>query len=185
LRGDEIAVYDGDTGERAPNVRLPGYRVTALEAVPGKVFFSIESKSGLYVIDAATHTVAPWPVNGKLVTPASLEANPAGQYLFAQFDRYVVAIDIRSATVVARLTTAGLASFAFDPESRQLVVAARLHPDHPKILLRTYAITANGFTQLAELKNPSEDEAGLHSMHGGFLQRSRDSLLFWSAAPPR
>jgi hypothetical protein len=184
FRGETMAIYDADTGERAAEVRLPGYRVTALEAVPGKVFFSVENKSGLYVIDAATHSVAPWPINGQLVTPAQLEADPAGQYLIGQYERHVVAIDIPSATVVARLTTAGPASFAFDPASRMLVVAAREHPDHPRVRLRTYSLTANGFTQVAELKNPSEDQAGLYSMHGGFLQRGHRSLFLWLAGQP-
>jgi len=154
-----------------------------MEAVPGKVFFSVENQSGLYVIDSATHTVAPWPINGKLVTPAFLEADPAGQYLFGQYDRHVVAIDIRTATVVANLTTAGFASLAFDPENRLLVVAARENPDHPRVTLKTYSVSPNGFTHVADLKNPAENEAGVYSMHGGFLQRGHRSLILWLAAP--
>ena len=183
FRGEAIAVYDAETGERTAEIKLPGYRVTALEAVPGKVFFSVENKSGLYVIDATTHTVAPWPINGKLVTPALLEADPAGQYLFGQYDRHVVAIDVRSATVVARLTTAGNASFAFDPESRLLVVSASEIPEHPRVVLKTYSVSTSGFTQVANLKNPAENGGQVYSMHGGFLQRSHDSLLLWLAAP--
>jgi hypothetical protein len=185
FRGEAIAVYDAETGERAADIKLPGWRVTALEAAPGKVFVSVENKSGLYVIDAATHTVAPWPINGQLVTPALLEADPAGQYLFGQYDRHVVAIDIRSATVVGRLTTAGHASFAFDPESRLLVMASREIPDHPRVVLKTYSVSPNGFTHVADLKNPTEDEAGVYSMHGGFLQRGHRSLFVWLAAPAR
>jgi DNA-binding beta-propeller fold protein YncE len=185
FRGEAIAVYDADTGKRTADLKLPGYRVTALEAVPGKVFFSVENRSGLYVIDAATHTVAPWPINGKLVTPAFIEADPAGQYLFGQYERHVVAIDIRTATVVADLTTTGVASIAFDPETRLLVVAAGEIPDHPRVVLKTYSVSANGFTLVANLKNTLENEGSVYSMHGGFLQRGHHSLFLWLAAPTR
>jgi len=185
FRGETIAVYDAETGKRTADLKLPGYRVTALEAVPGKVFFSVENKSGLYVIDAATHTVAPWPINGKLVTPAFIEADPAGQYLFGQYERHVVAIDIRTATVVADLTTAGVASVAFDPERRLVVVSAAEIPDHPRVVLKTYSVSPSGFTHVADLKNTVENDGSVYSMHGGFVQRGHDSLYLWLAAPPR
>ena len=184
FRGEVMAVYDAETGARTAEITLPGFHVTAMEAVPGKVFFSLENKPGLYAIDAATHRVAPWPINGKLVTPAFLEGDPTGEYLFGQYDRHVVAIDIRTATVVADLATAGSASVAFDPENRLLVVSAADIPDHPRVLLRTYSVSAIGFKQVAELKNP-DDGGHVYSMHGGFLQEGHRSLFLWLAAPAR
>ena len=102
-RESGIIVYDTASGERGAIIDVPGWYVTLLEAVPGRVFVSVRDRSGLFVIDAATHTVAPWPVKGKLVTPAYFEADPNGEYLFATYDRHLVAIDIPSATIVARL----------------------------------------------------------------------------------
>jgi len=178
-----IVVYDTNNGERGPVIELPGWYATMLEAVPGKVFFSVANKSGLFVIDAATHTVAPFPVAGKLVTPAYLDADPTGQYLFATYDRYLVAIDVPSATVVGRLTTATGARIAFDPERRLLVVSEFDAPGRPLIRLRTYSVDAKGLTQVAELKNPTDGQPGLESFRGGFLQQGHRSLLLWSTSP--
>jgi hypothetical protein len=182
-RGSGIIVYDTARGERASEIEVPGWYVTMLEAVPGKVFMSVMNKSGLYVIDAATHTVTPWPVKGTLVTPAYFEADPSGQYLFATYDRYVVAIDIPSATVVGRLVTEGEISIAFDPERRLLIVSARDLPDHPRRGLKAYSVGAGGFAQVAELNKPSDGWGGLESLRGGFLQHAHSTLLFWKAAP--
>ncbi len=181
-RESGVVIYDTASGERASVIDVPGWYVTMLEAVPGKVFVSVKDKSGLYVIDAATHTVTPWPVKGKLVTPAYFEADPSGQYLFATYDRHLVAIDIPSATIVARLMTADRPSIAFDAERRLLIVAAQDLPEHPRIRLRTYSVSDRGFTLVGELKNPSNG-AGLESFRGGFLQHGSSDLLLWSATP--
>ncbi len=177
-----IIVYDTENGERGAKIELPGWYPDVLEAVPGKVFFSVANKSGLYAIDAATHTVAPWPVSGKLVTPAYLDADPTGKYLFATYDRYLVAIDIASATVVARITTATGARIAFDPD-RRLLIMAEHYEGRPLIRLRAYSVDEKGFTEVAELKNPSDGQIGLESFRGGFLQQGYNTLLLWSAAP--
>lgn len=179
-RESGIIVYGTEDDERGPSIELPGWYADVLEAVPGKVFFSMANKSGLYVIDAATHTVAPWPVTGKLVTPAYLDADPTGKYLFATYDRYLVAIDIPSATVVARITTATGARIAFDPERRLLIVAEH-DQGRPLIRLRAYSVSEKGFTEVVELKNPVDGQIGLESFRGGFLQRGHSSLLLWSA----
>lgn len=178
-----IVVYDTTNGERGPIIEEPGWFANVLEAVPGKVFFSVENKSGLYVIDAATHKISPWPVTGKLVTPAYLDADPTGQYLFATYDRHVVAIDIATATVVARRTTAFGARIAFDPERRLLVVSEYDRPGHPMIKLRAFSVDAKGLTEVAELKNPVDGQVGLESFRGGFLQEGYNTLLLWTAAP--
>lgn len=183
-REQGIIIYGTEDGERGPVIELPGWYADVLEAVPGKVFFSVANKSGLYVIDAATRTVTPFPVAGKLVTPAYLDADPTGQYLFATYDRYLVAIDVPSAKVVARLATASGARIAFDPERRLLIMSEFDQPGRPLIRLRTYSVDDNGFTQVAELKNPDDGQAGLESFRGGFLQQGHRSLLLWTSAPP-
>jgi DNA-binding beta-propeller fold protein YncE len=182
FRGETISVYDGDTGKRTAEIKLPGFQVTALESVPGKVFFSVANKAELYSIDAATHTVTPWRVNGQKITlPARLHGDPAGQYLFLGYDRHVLAVDPQSGNAIARLLTGGSPSFAFDPEKRLLVVSALEHPDHPRVRLHTYSIGPSGFTLVGELPNRQNEGWGLVSMYGGFLQQGYDSLLFWLA----
>jgi hypothetical protein len=183
--GDTMAVYEADTGTLTREITLPGSRVTRLEAVPGKVFFTVEGKFGLHVIDATTHAVRPWPVNGTMVEPGRLEVDPSGRHMITQYERHVVAIDIPSARVIGQLLIPGLDDFAFDPERRLVVLAVHDPPDHPKVRLRTYALNANGFSEVAELKNPEEASAGLTSMNGGFMQAGRHSLFIWSTAPPR
>jgi DNA-binding beta-propeller fold protein YncE len=177
-----IIVYGTEDDERGPVIERAGWYPDVLEAVPGKVFFSVANKSGLFVIDAATHTVAPFPVTGKFVTPAYLDSDPSGKYLFATYDRFLVAIDIASATVVARIVTATGARIAFDPERRLLIMAER-YQGRPLIRLRAYSVDDKGFTEVAELKNPDDGLTGLESFRGGFLQQAHRSLILWSAAP--
>jgi DNA-binding beta-propeller fold protein YncE len=181
-RENGIVVYNTDSGERGPVIELPGWYPTMLEAVPGKVFFSVANHSGLFVIDAATHAVTSWPVDGPLVTPAYLDADPTGQYLFATYDRHVVAIDVASAKVVGRRSTAGGARIAFDPDRRLLIVSEYDRPGHPLIRLRAFAVGADGLTEVAELKNPADGQVGLESFRGGFLQEGHRSLLLWSTS---
>ena len=63
------------------------------------------------------------------------------------------------------------------------IVSASEIPEHPRVVLKTYSVSTSGFTQVANLKNPAENGGQVYSMHGGFLQRSHDSLLLWLAAP--
>jgi hypothetical protein len=182
--GDRMAIYNADTGAPAAELTLPGGGVTLLRAVPGKVFFTVAGAFGLHAVDAATRTVSPWPVDGTLVDPRRIEVEPSGRVMIASYERHLVAIDIPSARTVAQLPVAGLAGFAFDPDLRQIVVATHEPPDHPRVRLRVYALGVNGFTPLAELKNPVQDSGALVSTASGFLQLSRDSLLFWKARPP-
>ena len=179
-----ILVYGTEDGERGPVIELPGWYADVLEAVPGKVFFSVANKSGLYVIDAATHKVSPFPVTGKLVTPAYLDADPTGKYLFATYDKFLVAIDIATATVVGRITTSTGARIAFDPE-RRLLIMSEHYQGRALIRIRAYSVGDQGFTEVAELKNPVDGRVGLESFRGGFLQQGTRSLLLWSAAPGR
>jgi hypothetical protein len=91
-RTGEVLVFDAASGERSPDVMVPGDYVNMLEAIPGRVFFTLADKSGLYVIDAATKQVSPWEVTGKLVTPVYLDADPTGKYLFATYARQIAQI---------------------------------------------------------------------------------------------
>jgi DNA-binding beta-propeller fold protein YncE len=92
-----VLVFSIPGGERLPDIEVPGWTAHSLEASVGRIFLQAEGKSGLYVIDTRTHTVSEWPVEGPLTTPAHVEADPSGRFLFATYDRYVVAIDIATA----------------------------------------------------------------------------------------
>ncbi|NQW03060.1 MAG: hypothetical protein HQ485_03445 [Acidobacteria bacterium] len=163
-----LVVYDAESGERSTTIKLPGWYASMFETVPSKLCFSVANKSGLYVIDAATHTFAPWP---KLVTPAYLDSDPTGHYLFATHDRHLVAADIPSAKAVARRVTATETRIAYDAERRRLVVSEFDQPGHPRLRLRAFSVSADGFTEVDELKNPDDGQAGLESFRGGFLQQ--------------
>ena len=56
-------------------------------------------------------------------------------------------------------------------------------PGQPRIRLRAYSVSAAGFTEVAELRNPADGLGGLESFSGGFLQQGFRSLLFWTASP--
>lgn len=182
-REGRVLVFDAETGERSPDVVVPGEFVNMLEAVPGRVFFSLNNKNGLFAIDAETKQVEPWDVAGKLVTPAYLDADPTGRYLFATYDRYVLAIDVARAEVVGRLVTAAGGRIAFDPERRLLIASQYDEPGHPRLRLAAYRVSDDGFTEVARLKNPPDGENGLESLRGGgFLQSGHLSLLVWQLA---
>jgi DNA-binding beta-propeller fold protein YncE len=184
-RSGRVLVFDAETGERSPDVVVPGDYVNMLEAIPGRVFFTLADKSGLFVIDAATKAVSPWKVTGKMVTPVYLDADPSGKYLFATYDRYVLAIDVERATVVGRMITATRGRIAFDPE-RRLLIATHYEPDHPKLRLAAYRVGDDGFTEVARLKIIGDAVDGLESLRsGGFLQSGHRSLFVWQLAETR
>jgi hypothetical protein len=183
-RDSRMLVFDADSGERAGDVEVPGDYPIMVEALPGRVLFSLSNKSGLYAIDAQTKAVTPWKVTGKFVTPAYLDADPSGRFLFATYDRYVVAIDVASATVVGKLITAQGASIAFDPDRGLMIAAQYVTPGHPRIRLVAYRVDASGFTEVGEMKNPADGLMGLESFRGGgFLQSGHRSLLLWATSP--
>lgn len=148
--------------------------------MPGKVFFTLNNKSGLFAIDAESKAVAAWPVEGPLVTPAYLDADPTGQFLFAAYDRYVVAIDIATRRVVGRVITATGARIAFDPERRLLITVEQDVTNYPRLSLTGYRVEDAGLTKVTRLDNPPDGQLGLESLRtGGFLQSGRLSLLVW------
>lgn len=180
-RDGRVRVFDAETGERATDVTVPGEFANMLEAIPGKVFFSLNNKSGLYAIDAETKTVSEWPVEGPLVTPAYLDADPEGKYVFATYDRFVVVIDVASRKVIHRLATAVGGRIAYDATRRQLITAEFAEAGQPRVELRAYAVGPDGLTWVSDLDNPRDGQIGLESLRaGGFLQSGRLSLLVWA-----
>ena len=181
-RDPRLLVFDAVSGRAGDDVPLPGWFGTQLEAIPGRVFVLLEDKQGVYAIDAATHHVAAWPVTGRLVTPAYLEADPAGEYLFAAFDRELVAIDVKRATVIGDVVAPSTPSIAFDPGER--VLLATWHDDDPPpYKIRAYRPGPDGLTEIARLENPRIGISGVEPTSHGFVQRGHLALLVWSSQP--
>ena len=180
-RDPRLLVFDGQTSRREDDVPLPGWYAVELESVPGRVFFSLGDRDGLYTLDAATHHVAPWAVTGRVVTPARIEADPAGQYLFLSYYREIVAIDIARATVVGRVVTFSTPAIAFDPGERLLI--ATWNNDPPPTKVMAYRVDAEGLTLAAELENPDVGRSGVEPTNHGFIQAGALRLLVWTSQP--
>jgi hypothetical protein len=184
LREQKLLVFDAQTGRAGDDVPLPGWYATQLEAIPGRVFLSLSDKDGLYVLDAATHRVAAWPVEGRVITPSYIEADPAGHYLFLAFYREIIAIDIARAAVVGRQVTYSTPSIAFDPGERVLVATWNAEP--PPTRVAAFRVDASGLAEVARFENPRVGEAGVEPTSHGFIQNGHLALLVWSSTghPP-
>ncbi len=176
-RDPRLLIFDAKSPERGTPLELPGWYGLELEAIPGRVFLSVGGKDGLYTIDAATHRVSEWPVTGRISTPAYLEADPSGQYLFLAYYREIVAIDIAKAAVVGRVVTATVPAIAFDPGTRLLV--ATWNDDPPPTRVIVYRVDDHGLSTVAQLKNPDVGEVGVEPMNGGFVQAGHHALILW------
>jgi hypothetical protein len=184
FRAPQIVVFNAETGERSDSIKVPGWYGQLLEAIPGRVFLTLPDKPGLYVINAASHRIGAWPVDGKISTPAAMEVDPSGRHIFLSYHQNIVAIDTATAKVVGRITTLGTAAIAFDPGTRLLVAFGVTQPS--PIRLTTHRVEASGFIDAGSLANPAmETGVRLEPTSGGFLQRTDKNWLIWSAGPPR
>lgn len=177
-RSEHVLVFDGRTGERSDSIRVPGWYGQLLEAIPGRVFLTLPNKNGLYMINASSHRVGPWPVEGKIVTPMHVEVDPTGRYIFGAYYQNIVAIDTVTAKVVGRLDSIGTASIAYDPGAQLLIVNAVTQPSPARIT--AYRISDAGFTLAASMKSPEDEAITLEPTGRGFLQRSRFQWLVWT-----
>jgi hypothetical protein len=184
VRTPRVMVFDAESGERAPDIVVPGWSSRSLEASPGRIFLQVGGKDGLYAIDTRAHTVAPWPVEGRLVTPAYLDADPGGRYVFASYDRYVAAIDVATARVLDRIVAPARAAIAWDPGSARLLVNWAFAAEQPRIRVMAYRVEGDRLIHDAELSNPVLGGVGLEPGENGFMQRGHQSLLLWSLAQP-
>lgn len=176
-RSEQVLVFNARTGERSDSIRVPGWSGQLLEAIPGRVFLTVPNKNGLYMINASSHRVGPWPVDGKIVTPMRIEVDPTGRYIFGAYYQNIVAIDTVTAKVVGRLDSIGTASIAYDPGAQLLIVNAVTQPSPARIT--AYRVSDTGFTLAATMKSPEDDAITLEPTGRGFLQRSRFQWLIW------
>jgi hypothetical protein len=176
-----LLVFDAKSGERA-HVDLPGWFGEDLEAAPGRVYLRASPKSAMYVVDAASHRVAPWPISGGVVTPAYLDADPGGEYLFLAWYHNIAVVDTKTAAVIGRVRTWGTPSIAYDPGARLLV--ATWDDDPPPTRVMTYRVDSQGLTLVSRLKNPAIGQSGVEPTHNGFIQRGALSLIVWAFKHP-
>jgi hypothetical protein len=176
-RDNYLTLFDAKSGEFGIRLPVPGWFGTGLEGAPGRVYAQVEGEQGLYVIDAATHKIAPWPVKG-IVTPAHMDADPEGAYLFVAWDRYLAAIDVKTATMIERVVAPYNTSIAYDPGSRLLI--ASWNNDPPPVKITAYRVESKGLTIVANLENPDIGLTGVEPTNHGFLQRGNTNLLVWA-----
>lgn len=174
-----VWVFNAETGERAPDVKLPGWLGRGLEAVPGRVFLDVEGQPDLYVIDANTRAITPWKVKGPFVPPGYLDADPKGRYLFARYDRYVVAIDIEKAAVVEQLAMLSTPAIAYDPGAERLIVTWN-DPVASDVTIGVYRVDDKGFHEEARLKNPRLGRSGVEPTSHGFVQQAQYAMYVWA-----
>jgi hypothetical protein len=178
--------FDAKTGERGPDVALPGWLGRGLEAVPGRVFLDVEGQPDLHVLDSSTRRVQPWKVKGRFIPPAYLDADPKGRYLFAAFYRDIVAIDIASAAVVGHLVKPTPPAIAYDPGAGLLIAVWNEDPGGGVFDTRlgVYRVEASGFVEVARLPNPPLGGVGVEPTSHGFIQQARYSLVVWGWKAP-
>ena len=180
-RTADVLVFDARTGALRATVALPGWNASELEMVPGKVFFLVGGKEGIYAIDAKTHQAAAWPVTGSILTPGTLEADPGGRYLFLARNQEIDAIDVATATVTGRVTMFGTAAIGFDPGTGLLLaIWADPTADDRRhlVALRPDAI---GLTQVQDLKYPDIGRIGVEPTNHGFIQAGNLGFVVWSS----
>jgi hypothetical protein len=182
-RSAEIQVFDARTGKLNAKIKLPGWNATELESVPGRVFCFLGGQDGIYAIDANTHKIAKWKVDGKIITPGLLEADPNGKTLFMARQQELVAIDIATAKVTGKVTMYGMAAMGFDPGTGLLV--ATYHDVDARDLIKVAAFRADatGLTEVENLQNPPIGQIGVEPTTNGFVQAGFKGLLVWSSSP--
>ena len=176
-RDPYLTVFDAKSGEFGVRLPVPGGFGTRLEGAPGRVYVQVQTEQGLYVIDAATHKIAPWPVKG-VITPAHMDADPEGQFLFVSWDRYLAAVDVKKATMIERVVAPYNTSIAYDPGSRLLI--ASWNDDPPPVKITAYRVESTGLTVVSKLENPNIGLTGVEPTNHGFLQRGNTNLLVWA-----
>lgn len=176
-----IVVFDTRSNQMTAKIEVSGWTASALEAAPGRVFVTVDRTHGLHVVTAGTRRIDPWPVTGRISTPAQLEADPEGRYLFMAYDREIVAIDIATASVTGRVFTATQASIAFDPSTRLLI--ATWDDDPPPTRVVAFEVGEHGLREVTRLRNPALGMSGVEPTSGGFLQRGSRALLLWASQP--
>ena len=179
-RFPRVEVFDGATGEPGAVVQLPGWLGYELEAVPGRVFLLQGKTPGIFAIDASTHALSVFSTSGKVVTPAHLEADPSGRYLFAAYYQNIVAMDASSGKVLGRATVPSTPRIAFDPGNGLLVATWADEPTPVRVA--AFRVEQKGLTEVSQFKNPRAGGIGVEPTSRGFIQVGVNRLYIWSGS---
>lgn len=179
-RASRVNVFDGATGEAGAVVDLPGWQGGGLEAVPGRVFLMQAKTPGIFTIDARTHALAPFKISEKITTPAYLEADPSGKYLFATYYQNIVAIDAATGRVLGRKIVPANAAIAFDPGSQMLIATWADEPTPVRVA--AFRVDAKGLTEVEEFTNPRVGGIGVEPTSHGFVQVGVNRFYLWSTS---
>ena len=182
-RSPRVRVFDAASGERAPDVELPGWWAENLEGMPGRVLLTVGGTQGIFTIEAGVRKAVRWKLSQAYTTPAYIEADPQGRYVFLNNGRYIAVVDAKSGTLLGRRATPTPAAIAFDPAASQLI--ATWHDDPPPVRIVVFRVSERGLTEIAELENPVRGERGMESVRGGFIQDGLRTLLVWKTPLPR
>lgn len=182
-RAPSVTVFNAATGQVNGTIEVPGWFADLREAIPGQVFATLPDKEGLYVINAASHHIGAWPVEGKIEKPVRFEVDPSGQYIVLSYYQNIVAIEAATAKVVGRLVALDSPSIAFDPGTNLLVTLGTVQTADPRVL--AYRIDQHGFTLDSSMTNPPGGEFFVEPFSRGFIQRRGNDILLWQAGGSR
>ncbi len=170
-RTASVAVFDARSGERAATIELPGGPARTPVAIPGRVFFTVARRDGLFSLDSTTRRIDRFPVahDG---TPVAIAVDTDLGQLFLAYGREVVAADARSGTLIGRAPTAPIRAMVYDPAAR-LLVATSDGPHGPRLDL--YRLEPGG---LVHSDRVAWVGPGLHR-----LEATRNGFVQWGSAP--
>lgn len=178
-RAPYVNVFDAATGESGAVVDLPGWEGGGLEAVPGRVFLMQAKTSGLFFIDAKTRALSSFKTSEKITTPAHVEADPSGRFIFVAYYQNIVAINATTGKVAGRVTVPSTPSIAFDPGANLLV--ATWHDEPTPVRVAAFKVDELGLTQVSQFKNPTVGAVGVEPTSNGFVQVGLNRFYIWSA----
>jgi hypothetical protein len=113
------------------------------------------------------------------VTPAYLEADPAGGHVFAAYDRNLVAIDAATGTVAGRADFPSTPAIAFDPGSNTLIATWADEPT--PVHVASFRVDGGALARVEEFDNPTAGRVGVEPTNNGFIQSGVNRLYLWTA----
>ena len=182
-RNNKVLVFNASTLAPSDTVTVPGWQAVLAEAIPGRVFATVPDKPGLFVINALSHKMGPWPVADTITAPADIEVEPSGAHIFVAYEHHIIAIDTSNATIVARIDTPGKSTIAYDPGAGVLL-ATHTHPDPPPLRISAYRLVGSELQELSTVTSPGEATGRIEPTSHGFVQAAHLSWLLWKAERP-
>lgn len=156
-RVPRVLVLDGRTGDAKSAVALPGWSGDGILKTPGRIYVTVPPRRELYVIETDDRHLAEVPLFRNFRnTPARFElvADTAGRTLFATDHREVLAIDVGTGDLLARIPK-GAATLMYDDAAGMLVAHAR-ESDWAGMKLVAYRLEERELVRVSEQRLPLE-----------------------------